>query len=221
MAEVTSFTADRIQAIEAAGITGGSINAAGHLVLQLQGGGTLDVGSVVAPPGSVVMSAATVAPSGWLLCNGAEVSRTTYAALFAAIGTVYGAGNGTSTFNLPNFEARFPRMEAANRGVTGGAATHTHSETSHDHNLDGGSTQAHAQLTWISQGAAPNIFLTRITAPAWSVTSGGDISAFSNPGGTKSDGVKVAGRTANGTGTTTGSTSGLPPYQNVNFIIKT
>jgi microcystin-dependent protein len=221
MATVDGITAARAIAIENAEIASGAVDANGHLILTKAGGGTIDAGSVVAPAGSVIMSAATVAPSGWLLCNGQEVSRTTYAALFAAIGTTYGVGNNTTTFNVPNLEAKFPRMEAAQRGATGGTAAHTHSETSHDHNLDGGSVAAHAQATWVSQAGAPNFFLTRIAAPAWTVLSGADISSFSNPGGTKSDGIKVAGRTANGTGTTTGSTSGLPPYQNLNFIIKT
>ena len=46
-------------------------------------------------------------PDGWLQCNGAAVSRTTYAALFAVIGTKYGSGNGSTTFNLPNIHHRF------------------------------------------------------------------------------------------------------------------
>ena len=46
-------------------------------------------------------------PGGWLLCNGAEISRTTYADLFAAIGTTYGSGDGLNTFNLPDLTARF------------------------------------------------------------------------------------------------------------------
>ena len=46
-------------------------------------------------------------PDGWLQCNGAAVSRTTYAALFAVIGTKYGSGNGRTTFNLPNIHRRF------------------------------------------------------------------------------------------------------------------
>lgn len=49
----------------------------------------------------------TAVPDGWLLCNGANVSRTTYANLFAAIGTKYGSGNGSSTFTLPNLSGRF------------------------------------------------------------------------------------------------------------------
>ena len=48
------------------------------------------------------------APSGWYRCRGGAISRTTYAALFAAIGTAYGAGNGTTTFGIPNFSNRFP-----------------------------------------------------------------------------------------------------------------
>lgn len=46
-------------------------------------------------------------PDGWLLCNGAAVSRSTYAALFAVIGTKHGSGDGSTTFNLPNFANRF------------------------------------------------------------------------------------------------------------------
>jgi microcystin-dependent protein len=48
------------------------------------------------------------APTGWLLCNGAAVSRTTYDTLFAVISTTYGTGNGSTTFNVPNLENRVP-----------------------------------------------------------------------------------------------------------------
>ena len=58
------------------------------------------------PVGAIVWSAATSAPEGYLLCNGATVGRTTYAALFAAIGTTYGAGDGSTTFALPNLIGR-------------------------------------------------------------------------------------------------------------------
>lgn len=61
-----------------------------------------------APKGTIVAFGAAVAPTGWLLCNGAAVSRTTYATLFTAIGTTYGAGDGTTTFNVPNLQGRFP-----------------------------------------------------------------------------------------------------------------
>ena len=59
-----------------------------------------------AQPGDYKMIAGNTIPDGWLLCNGAAVSRTTYAELFAAIGTRYGSGNGSTTFNLPNFNGR-------------------------------------------------------------------------------------------------------------------
>lgn len=60
------------------------------------------------PAGIVQMYAGSSAPNGWLMCNGQAVSRTTYAELFAAIGTTYGAGDGSSTFNVPDMRNRFP-----------------------------------------------------------------------------------------------------------------
>lgn len=59
-----------------------------------------------AQPGDYKMIAGSTIPDGWLLCNGAAVSRETYAKLFAAIGTRYGSGNGSTTFNLPDFNGR-------------------------------------------------------------------------------------------------------------------
>lgn len=55
------------------------------------------------PTGSIKPFAGTTIPDGYLLCDGSAVSRTTYAALFAVIGTTYGTGDGSTTFNLPNF----------------------------------------------------------------------------------------------------------------------
>ena len=59
------------------------------------------------PPGTIIHYAGRTVPSGWLICNGANVSRTDYAALFAAIGTIYGTGDGVTTFGLPNLNGRF------------------------------------------------------------------------------------------------------------------
>lgn len=58
------------------------------------------------PPGAISAYAGTTAPTGWLLCDGAEVSRTTYAGLFAVIGITFGNGNGSTTFDLPDMRGR-------------------------------------------------------------------------------------------------------------------
>ena len=71
----------------------------------------------VAPAGAVLHFAMAVAPSGWKICNGAAVSRVTYAALFAALGTLYGAGDGSTTFNLPDLRGEFVRGADSGRGV--------------------------------------------------------------------------------------------------------
>ena len=81
--------------------------------------------------GTIAAYAGSTAPIGTMLCDGAAVSRTTYAALFALIGTKYGIGNGSTTFNLPNLKGRVPvgmdalQSEFDTLGETGGAKTHT------------------------------------------------------------------------------------------------
>jgi microcystin-dependent protein len=76
--------------------------------------------SALSPPGAVVHFARNTAPSGWLKANGAAISRTAYAALFAAIGTTFGAGDGGTTFNLPDLRGEFVRGWDDARGVDGG-----------------------------------------------------------------------------------------------------
>lgn len=74
----------------------------------------------IVPSGTVLYFAGQTAPAGWLKANGAAVSRTAYAALFAAIGTTYGAGDGRSTFNLPDLRGEFLRGWDDGRGVDTG-----------------------------------------------------------------------------------------------------
>ena len=74
------------------------------------------------PSGAVMYFAGQTAPTGWLKANGAAVSRTAYAALFAAIGTTYGAGDGRSTFNLPDLRGEFMRGWDDGRGIDRGRA---------------------------------------------------------------------------------------------------
>ena len=63
--------------------------------------------SILVPIGCVQAYAGNTLPNGWLLCDGSAVSRTTYAKLFSVIGTTYGSGNGSTTFNLPNLVDKF------------------------------------------------------------------------------------------------------------------
>lgn len=64
--------------------------------------------SISQPIGNVIMFAGDNIPTGWLAFDGSSVSRSTYARLFSVIGTLYGAGDHVRTFNLPNFQQRFP-----------------------------------------------------------------------------------------------------------------
>lgn len=92
--------------------------------------------------GEVINYAGSTVPDGWLLCDGSQVSRVTYKGLFEAVGTTYGAGNGTTTFNLPDCRGRFTLGKAASStgsvlGETGGSLDHTHSGGSHTHTFSG------------------------------------------------------------------------------------
>ena len=108
-------------------------------VLTSTGSGSAAVWANPTPTGSVIAFAAQTAPAGWLLCQGQAVSRTTYAALFAIVGTTYGIGDNINTFNLPDLRAEFVRGWDAGRGVDtarpfgstqiGNIEAHTHSMT--------------------------------------------------------------------------------------------
>jgi microcystin-dependent protein len=73
--------------------------------------------AMLSPTGAVQYFAGSTAPTGWLKANGAAVSRTTYATLFAAIGTTYGVGDNSTTFNLPDLRGEFVRGWDDGRGV--------------------------------------------------------------------------------------------------------
>lgn len=72
------------------------------------------------PSGAVMHFAMSSAPTGWLKANGAAISRTTYASLFAAIGTTFGSGDGSTTFNVPDLRGEFTRGWDDGRGVDSG-----------------------------------------------------------------------------------------------------
>lgn len=162
------------------------------------------------PSGSINAFGGSAAPSGWLLCDGSAISRTTYNQLFDAIGTTYGTGDGSTTFNVPNLNAsRFPRGSTSGGG-SGGASTHQHT-MSHTHGLsDSGGAQiggSDDSLYW-NNGAQ---------------TFNGDFKAL-NIGTFQTNNGKPAvglvGNTDGSSAANTGSESTLPLYQDVRFIIK-
>lgn len=87
--------------------------------LRYDGKRLLNVDDLVGmiPSGTVMYFAGQTAPTGWLKANGAAVSRTLYAALFQSIGTTYGAGDGRTTFNLPDLRGEFIRGWDDGRGI--------------------------------------------------------------------------------------------------------
>ena len=101
-------------------------------------GTQLPQASSVWDAGDIKVTGRSTAPDGWLSCDGSAVSRTTYADLFAAIGTAYGEGDGSTSFDLPDFRDRVILGASATRavGATGGSETHTLTESempSHSH----------------------------------------------------------------------------------------
>lgn len=119
--------------------TAGLANAADLTVAQ--------VSAMLFPPGMMAPYAGATAPSGWLSCTGVAVSRTTYAALFAAISTTYGSGDGSTTFNLPNtqgvtiYGAGSQTIGGNTYSSTQGTTSadqmqgHTHTDSGHTHLL--------------------------------------------------------------------------------------
>src|SRR3990167_10544352 len=129
--------------------------------------------------GLIVPYGSSTPPNGWLLCNGDAISRTTYAPLFSHIGTAFGVGDGSTTFNVPDLRGRAPigagtgsgltaRTLAANVGTetvtisTAELASHTHVQNSHNHTQDAhthtvNSTHSHSIAggtdAWDSSGA--------------------------------------------------------------------
>ena len=135
------------------------------------------IGNGLVPVGTILDFGGSVAPTGFLGCNGAAVNRVTYARLFAAIGVLWGAGDGVTTFNLPNF-ARRTAVGSGGAGTgtlgnavgnTGGSETHTLTEgemPAHDHDI---------QTVDATGGTAPLIYRStngNVNAQTTNVTGG-------------------------------------------------
>ena len=172
------------------------------------------------PTATIVPWSDSSVPSGFLECNGAAVSRTTYSALFAIIGTTYGAGDGSSTFNVPNLEDNVPVGKSNNKalGSTGGA------ETVETTGNVGGNT-ANATLS-TSQLASHSH-----STPGGNPNEGAPVSTnkFTSPGNISNNYNVGSNNTGSGSGHshnmsanfTGDATSVLQPYLTVIYIIKT
>jgi len=121
-------------------------------VLQSDGSGNLSFTALpqAVPTGSVHMMATTTAPAGYLKCDGSAISRTTYAALFTIIGTTWGAGNGSSTFNTPDLRGEFVRGWDDGKGTDSGrsfASSQSDQNEQHNHSATSTSTTQTQSIT--------------------------------------------------------------------------
>lgn len=108
------------------------------MVTKIRQGG-VEFPGMLMPIGSIVAYAGSSAPTGWVLCDGTAISRTTYATLFAAISTNFGVGDGSSTFNVPDLRGRV----IVGKDDMGGSAANR--VTAGAEGLDGGSLAAAGQ----------------------------------------------------------------------------
>lgn len=138
----------------------------GTTLVSVGGGGGSATGDTL-PIGAIIPFGGINAPAGWLICDGQAVSRTTYSDLFSKIGTSYGAGDGSTTFNLPNLKGKVlvgqdtDQTEFNEIGKTGGEKTHTltiDEIPSHNHSVGtwyGGSGSSDFKINAAAGDASP------------------------------------------------------------------
>ncbi|MCA3244381.1 MAG: tail fiber protein [Alphaproteobacteria bacterium] len=190
------------------------------------------VAEALNPVGLVSPFAGTAAPNGWLFCFGQAVSRTTFAALFTVLGTAYGAGDGTTTFNLPDLRGRTPfgldnmggtdagRLNTANSlGVSGGAQLKT--LTSDNVTLSVANLPSHSHATTIDTNLASG-HGTNTGSLARGVQNGSFLSDYNLGGTTGSPSIFPTANTGSGTAFTVTDTNVdfMPPFLQLNYIIK-
>ena len=180
--------------------------------------------SAVNPAGAIIMYGAATAPTGYLKCDGSNVSRSTYADLFTAIGTTYGSGDGSLTFGIPNLESRFPIGYDGGSSYalagTGGAITDTPTLSG----TNAGTAITEAQLPSHTHDSWGNTW----PSGSWTGGTGTTQSSVTQTSGTLTT-TSTLRTLATGSGNThthtwTGTSTAVdtvPPYLVVNYIIKT
>jgi microcystin-dependent protein len=175
----------------------------------------------------------TAIPAGYLLCDGAAVSRTTYANLFAVLGATWGAGNGTTTFNLPDgrgrsFYGKATSGTGSTLGGTFGAIDHTHTGPSHTHTVSGSTADESAHThDEGSLGATAHTGFYTVSADAngggatVSVSASGHTHPVTGDTGTGTAHSHGAGTLAAAAGGTGATGTANPPGFVGNWIIKT
>ena len=169
---------------------------------------TTQTTAVTAPAASMMVFAGASAPSGWLLCFGQAISRTTYATLFSAVSTTYGIGDGSTTFNLPDMRGRVAAGADNMGGSAAGRLTSTTMSPDGNTLSATGGTQTHTLITAEMPAHTHSV-------PA-QIVSGSDIGG----GGA----YLAAGLLNNGTSTSTGGGGAhlnVQPTLVLNYIIKT
>ena len=216
-------------AVGAAAVADNSIGAAainisgngtsGQAVVS-DGDGSFSYESNIVPSGALMPYAGTSAPTGFLLCDGSAVSRTTYATLFSAISTTYGSGDSSSTFNLPDLRGRVIAGQDDMGGASANRLTNQTGGINGDNLGDTGGSETHAlttaQLASHTHSFSDTDSITVGTLVSGdSVNRGGSGQLFSNNSVT----VSISG--------TTGSAGSGSAHNNVqptiilNYIIKT
>jgi microcystin-dependent protein len=173
----------------------------------------------VLPAGTIVATGRSTAASGYLMCDGSIVNRTTYSALFTAIGTAYGSGDGSTTFQLPDLRGRVPvGKNSATFGTLGGTTgaetiTLTGAQSGlpahvHGFTTDPGGTHVHEIGGVVfQQDTSGSLQLLRTNAGGTNSQSGGSHTH--------------TGTTSSASASASEAHSNLQPSQTVNYMIKT
>ena len=166
------------------------------------------------PTGTIVPWSDSSIPTGFLECNGAAVSRSTYSALFAIIGTTYGTGDGSSTFNVPNLQDNVAVGKSNNKALASTGGANTVQSTGNVAGSTANATLTTAQLASHSHPVSIGGFTP-------SGGSGAEANPSKSTGGTGSAGSGT-GHSHNMSANFTGdSTSVLQPYLTIIYVIKT